>query len=144
LLDFRGWSGEQEEIDLQWMIDNDMSCWYYWALYINPINVINKHQWVSEFEKNYEKYGYKFTDDNFVNWTNGDLVHTKLMKIAKDNNNRSYKYRKIAGFQLGEFSTTLRCNMKDLLELREKDFKDELLLDKTKQFIENYVAKNLE
>ena len=66
------------------------------------------------------------------------------MKIAKDNNNRSYKYRKIAGFQLGEFSTTLRCNMKDLLELREKDFKDELLLDKTKQFIENYVAKNLE
>ena len=139
-----GWSGEQEEIDLQWMIDNDMSCWYYWALYINPINVINKHQWVSEFEKNYEKYGYKFTDDNFVNWTNGDLVHTKFMKIAKDNNNRSYKYRKIAGFQLGEFSTTLRCNMKDLLELREKDFKDELLLDKTKQFIENYVAKNLE
>ena len=139
-----GWSGEQEEIDLQWMIDNDMSCWYYWALYINPINVINKHQQVSEFEKNYEKYGYKFTDDNFVNWTNGDLVHTKLMKIAKDNNNRSYKYRKIAGFQLGEFSTTLRCNMKDLLELREKDFKDELLLDKTKQFIENYVAKNLE
>ena len=54
-----GWNREQEEKDLQWLIDNDMSCWWHWALYINPINAENGVQFVSEFEKNYEKYGYR-------------------------------------------------------------------------------------
>lgn len=139
-----GWDKEQEELDLQWMIDNDMSCWWHWALYINPANVINGQQWVSEFEKNYEKYGYKFTDDNFVNWTNGNLIHTELQQIAENLNNYSYKYKKVAGFRIGEFSTTLKCKMQDLINVRESEVPYTLLLENTQQFIKDYIQKNLE
>lgn len=139
-----GWSKEQEERDLQWMIENDMSCWWHWALYINPANVINGQQWVSEFEKNYEKYGYKFTEDNFVNWTNGNLVHTELQQIADDLNDYSYKYKKVAGFRIGEFSTTLKCKMQDLINVRESEVPYKLLLENTQQFVEEYIKKNLE
>jgi hypothetical protein len=139
-----GWSKEQEEIDLQWMIDNDMSCWWHWALYINPVNIINGQQWVSDFERNYEKYGYKFTEDNFVNWTNGNLVHTELQQIAIELNEKSYKYKKVAGFRMGEFSTTLRCKMQDLVNVRESEVSYNLLLENTQQFISNYIKKNLE
>lgn len=138
-----GWNQAQEEEDLKWLIDNDMSCWWHWALYINPINVENGVQFVSEFERHYEKYGYEFTDDNRVNWVNGDLIHADLVNIAEEINNKCYEYKKVAGFRIGEFSTTLRCDMKDLVNTYEKDVEYEILLNNTKQFIENYIAKNL-
>ena len=139
-----GWSKEQEDLDLKWMIENDMSCWWHWALYINPANVINGQQWVSEFEKNYEKYGYKFTEDNFVNWTNGNLVHTELQAIAESLNEQSYKYKKVAGFRIGEFSTTLKCKMQELVNVRESEVPYNLLLENTQQFVTDYIRKNLE
>jgi hypothetical protein len=139
-----GWNREQEEKDLQWLIDNDMSCWWHWALYINPINVDNGVQFVSEFERNYKKYGYEFTDDNRVNWVNGDLVHTDLVDIAEEINQKSHRYKKVAGFRIGEFSTTLRCDMKDLIDTYETSVEYNLLLNNTKQFINNYIKKQLE
>lgn len=139
-----GWSKEQEELDIKWLIENDMSCWWHWALYINPINVKNNQKWVSEFEKNYEKYGYTFTDDNFVNWTNGDLVHVELQEIAEDINARTHKYKKVAGFRIGEFSTTLKCKMIDLININESDVSRELLLKNTQDFLNDYIRKNLE
>lgn len=139
-----GWDREQEERDVQWLIDNDMSCWWHWALYINPINVSQGQKWVSEFEKNYEKYGYKFTDDNFVNWTNGNLVHTELQQIAEHINVSTYKYKKVAGFRIGEFSTTLRCDMKDLVDVYEAEVDYNLLLKNTQDFVNEYIRKHLE
>jgi hypothetical protein len=121
-----------------------MSCWWHWALYINPINVDNGVQFVSEFERNYKKYGYEFTDDNRVNWVNGDLVHTDLVDIAEEINQKSYRYKKVAGFRIGEFSTTLRCDMKDLIDTYETNVEYNLLLNNTKQFINNYIKKQLE
>ncbi len=138
-----GWNKEQEEKDLQWMIENDMSCWWHWALYINPINVESGLQFVSEFERNYEQYGYEFTDDNRVNWVNGDLVHTELQQVAIDLNNKSFEYKKVAGFRIGEFSTTLKCDMKDLINTYEKDVEYRLLLNNTKQFINKYIKSQL-
>ena len=140
-----GWSKEQEELDLQWMIDNDMPCWYHWALYINPINVENGKQFTSEFEREYSKYGYEFKKpNNFVNWTNGDLVHEELIEIAADIHNRTAKYKKIAGFRIGEFSTSLRCPMKDLIDVYESDVSVEHLKDLTKDFVNKYVQKHFE
>lgn len=139
-----GWNGKQEEKDLQWMIDNEMSCWWHWALYINPINVENGVQFVSEFEREYKKYGYEFNiPNNFVNWVNGDLVHTELQQVAEEINDKSFKYKKVAGFRIGEFSTTLRCDMKDLVNTYEKDVEYSLLLNNTKQFVKNYIAYQL-
>jgi hypothetical protein len=139
-----GWNREEEEKDLQWLIDNDMSCWWHWALYINPINAENGVQFVSEFEKNYEKYGYEFTDDNFVNWVNGNLVHTELQQAAIEINDKSFKYKKVSGFRIGEFSTTLRCDMKDLVNVNEIDVPRETLLNNTKQFVNKYIECQLQ
>ena len=139
-----GWNKEQEEIDLQWMIDNDMSCWWHWALYINPVNVEDGSPFVSEFERNYEKYGYQFTDNNRVNWINGDLVHTELQQAAIELNDRSFKYKKVAGFRIGEFSTSLQCSMADLVNVYEIDVSYDLLLNNTKQFVNKYIECQLQ
>ena len=138
-----GWNKEQEELDLQWMIENDMSCWWHWALYINPINVEAGSPFVSEFEKNYEKYGYQFTDDNRVNWVNGDLVHTELQQVAIELNDKSFKYKKVSGFRIGEFSTSLQCSMADLVNVKEIDVSRKTLLDNTKQFVNKYIESQL-
>ena len=97
-----------------------------------------------EFEKNYEKYGYEFTDDNFVNWVNGNLVHTELQQAAIEINDKSFKYKKVSGFRIGEFSTTLRCDMKDLVNVNEIDVPRETLLNNTKQFVNKYIECQLQ
>jgi hypothetical protein len=138
-----GWDKEQEEIDLQWMIDNDMSCWWHWALYINPINVENPVNFTSEFERNYEKYGYEFKGTNRVHWTNGNLEHKRCSEIAEELNEMAYEYKKVAGFRIGEFATTLQCDMKDLVNTLEKDVCHDLLVNNTQEFINKYVAFQL-
>lgn len=140
-----GWSKEQEEIDLQWLIDNDMPCWWHWALYINPINVQNGKQFTSEFEREYKKYGYEFNKPgNFVNWTNGNLDHEELIKIAEDMSERTGKYKKIAGFRIGEYSSTLKCNMSELIDVYESSIPIPYLKSLVDDFVNTYVKRHLE
>lgn len=140
-----GWSKEQEEIDLQWLIDNDMPCWYHWALYINPINVENQKQFTSEFEREYKKYGYEFKKpNNFVNWVNEDLVHEELISIAEKIHEKTKKYKKIAGFRLGEYSTSLRQDFSTLIDVYEEDVDKNKLKNLVKDQIDTYVSKHLE
>lgn len=140
-----GWSKEQEEKDLQWLIENDMPCWYHWALYINPINVENKKQFTSEFEREYKKYGYEFNKpSNFVNWTNGNLIHEELIDIAANIHERTKNYKKIAGFRLGEYSTTLRQDFASLIDTYEEDVDIIHLKKLVKDQIDTYVRKHLE
>ena len=103
----------------------------------------NDSPFVSEFEKNYEKYGYQFTDDNRVNWVNGDLVHTELQQVAIELNDKSFKYKKVSGFRIGEFSTSLQCSMADLVNVKEIDVSRKTLLDNTKQFVNKYIESQL-
>jgi len=139
-----GWNQEQEKIDLQWMIDNDMPCWYHWALYINPINVENEKQFTSEFEREYKKYGYEFKKpNNFVNWVNGDLVHEELMSVAEKIHAETKNYKKIAGFRLGEYATTLRQNFSTLIDVYEEDVDKSKLKNLVKNQIDTYVGKHL-
>jgi len=140
-----GWSKEQEEIDLQWLIDNDMPCWWHWALYINPINVENEKQFTSEFEREYKKYGYEFNKpNNFVNWTNGNLDHEELINIAAEISSRTEKYKKIAGFRIGEYSSTLRCSMAELIDVYESSIPISHLKDLVDDFVNTYVKRHLE
>jgi hypothetical protein len=139
-----GWSSEQESTDVQWLIDNEMPAWYHWALYINPINVENKKQFTSEFEREYKKYGYEFKKpNNFVNWVNGDLVHEELMSVAEKIHNETKNYKKIAGFRLGEYSTTLRQNFSTLIDVYEEDVDRSKLKNLVNDQIDTYVSKHL-
>lgn len=144
ILGLPNWSEEQEERDVQWLVENEMSCWTHRALYINPANVIQGKKWVSEFEKEYEKYGYRFADNDFINWTNGELTHTQLQQIAKKIEIKTRNYRKVAGFKIGEISKTLQCTMKELIDVNECDIDHDILYANTKEFIETYIKKNLE
>lgn len=140
-----GWNREQEELDVQWLIENEMPCWWHWALYINPINVINQKQFTSEFEREYKKYGYEFNKpNNFVNWTNGNLDHAELVNIAAEISDRTEKYKKIAGFRIGEYSTSLRCSMLELVDVYESSIPIPYLKSLVDDFVNTYVNKHLE
>jgi hypothetical protein len=140
-----GWNREQEELDVKWLIENEMPCWWHWALYINPINVINQKQFTSEFEREYKKYGYEFNKpNNFVNWTNGNLDHEELINIAAEISERTEKYKKIAGFRIGEYSSTLRCKMSELVDVYETSIPIPHLRALVTDFVNTYVNKHLE
>jgi len=71
-------------------------------------------------------------------------VHTELQQAAIELNDRSFKYKKVAGFRIGEFSTSLQCSMADLVNVYEIDVSYDLLLNNTKQFVNKYIECQLQ
>jgi len=79
-----------------WCVDNDMYSWDYSALHISE-NKDKKYK--SEFELNYEKYGYRFTSHS---WHNRYWDTTKSINFQKEMNENAKSRNRISTFRLME------------------------------------------
>jgi radical SAM superfamily enzyme YgiQ (UPF0313 family) len=135
-----GLDAESEE-DLwnthNWCIENKIADWHFSVLTI--LKTENERLWSSEFDKEYEKYGYSFPEISrpwywvSKNW-NFDSAWNVTKKLLKES-----KCKKIAGWQLFE-SSNLNYNL-DFLSKQgyyfseSKDFKL-----RSQQFLDRYCS----
>ena len=128
---------EQLEEDTNWLIDNDMHCWTFNYLWLEP------GYYQSEFSKNSEKYGFVFTDKNFPwEWKHEYWDLKKAIVVTEELNKKSYDHLKMAAWQLGEH-VSLGYEFSELISTYQKDKNIDEISEKITQFINNYINKNL-
>jgi radical SAM superfamily enzyme YgiQ (UPF0313 family) len=128
---------EQLEEDNNWLIENDMHCWYFSYLWLEP------GYYQSEFSKNSEKYGFTFPDKNIPwKWKNTYWDLDKAIEISTKLNNDAFDHLKIGAWQLGEISS-LGYDFSKLMSIYQKDKPKDDIRSKAKEFIKTYIAKSL-
>jgi radical SAM superfamily enzyme YgiQ (UPF0313 family) len=88
----------------QWCIDNEMYSWAFQPLTINrnPNNIYK-----SQFEKEYEKYGYSFLDNmSDDNWKNDLWTADEAKRLVDEITAIDEKYQKPAGFLLSSLASS--------------------------------------
>lgn len=129
----------------EWLIHNDIGKWR-WA----PLFVTNKNQnsiWLSEFDKNYEKYGLKFSEQNSINWHHDQCNYQQAIDKSVQLQTRAFNSLKNCGFTLSDYCTTLGTDFKTSMHLRWAElFSDESrteIYNSMKRNVDNYVVNHL-
>jgi radical SAM superfamily enzyme YgiQ (UPF0313 family) len=79
------------EMTLQWFIENKMGKWDF-----TPLS-ISRHPdkiWKSEFDLEYEKYGYSFVGDSLHEWKNDIWTWSSAVPLAVHLNSKNDQYIK--------------------------------------------------
>jgi hypothetical protein len=136
---------DQLSADVDWVIKNNM-----YDCLIFPLNIDLQKPGeitsVSEFEKNYQQYGFVFPDP--VNrswyWENGDWNYDTALKVAGTLLEEVTKNNKIfASWNLGE-AASLNYDIDELMNRQVVELvRDQDHFNRGWNFIENYVIKNL-
>ena len=118
-----------------------MKSWYWAAL---SINSDKDNPYKSEFEKDYDKYGYKFPTDDKLNWVNTSSGWDYATALKKELViiERSAVYEKYAAFQLARAAGVLNKPFSDLMHVPVKSTEAELQ-QKLKIFLKDYVEFQL-
>jgi hypothetical protein len=127
----------QLEDDCNWLINNDMHLWSFVPLWLEP------GYYQSEFSNNAPKYGFTFPDvSRPYAWHNKewtfDIAYDVYTKLNAMSNNK----HKVAGWQLGEYSS-LGYSMKELMSTYVKDLQYNELEIKSRNFLNTYIQNNL-
>jgi len=85
-----------------WCADNKMYNWGFNHLWIdkNP-----GRKWKSEFETDYEKYGYSFIGNSSINWKNDLWTRPEAQIFADNLNKESFYSGKLAAFGLALYAS---------------------------------------
>ena len=122
----KDWQDSQE-----WFIQNKIHDWFY--------NVLSIHKSLasSEFEREYEKYGYKFINDSKVNWVSSHMTRDRANEWVNNNIKKlagiavpsvwNYSSHRNMGFSKQEI---LNSNYLDLSQIRVKNRMTEKLIEK--------------
>ncbi len=136
-----GWSPSELIEDTKFMIENDMHSWNFYSLDIRPDRSIsNWHH--SEFDINYEKYGYRFNEHDMYNWIRGDISRREVERLSNEANDFSYKHKKIAGWDLGLLANYTN-SMSELLNKKTIEFDYNPITQKSNTFLQEYIGKNV-
>lgn len=136
-----GWTPDELIENTTFMIENDMHCWNFYSLDIRPNRSIsNWHH--SEFDIHYEKYGYRFNENDMYNWIMGDITREEVERLSTEANEISYKHKKIAGWELGLLSN-YTTSMAELMNIKSVDFNYDAITQKSKIFLREYIGKNV-
>jgi radical SAM superfamily enzyme YgiQ (UPF0313 family) len=128
---------EQLEQDSEWLIENDMNCWHWSYLWLEP------GYYQSEFNKNADKYGFIFTDKKLPwLWKHEYWDLNKAITISEKLNNDAHLHLKIAAWQLGEYAS-LGYDFSELLSMYQKDKPKKQIINKIEKFMNNYVSQSL-
>jgi len=129
----KDWEEAQE-----WFKHNKIHDWFF-----NPLS-IHKGLQYSEFEKNYEKYGYRFIDNSNWNWVSDHMTRERASEWVKNN------IKKLAGMtvpSVWNFSANRNLGLTKEEILKESyislnEIRDENKL--TEKLIENYYKLAME
>jgi hypothetical protein len=132
-----GLPGEDEEsinTTQKWFIDNQMHSWSWNGLYLNKI----PHFTSSEFDKNYEQYGYRFPSSSPVNWENDFWTKTLADEKAALLNNESLPYKKTGPWLLGELASTGGVTVDEIKHLKHAELPYATINSATELFLQKY------
>ncbi len=96
----------------------------------------------SEFEREYDKYGYSFPEGNFTEWTNENWNAQQARTYSENLNKRATEHRKISTFDLTLYAS-LGYSFDELMAKNFKDIKWEEYQSITRTFVDEYVGKQL-
>jgi radical SAM superfamily enzyme YgiQ (UPF0313 family) len=134
-----GENSESVEETQRWCLDNDMYRWEFAELNIS------KHPgkaWKSEFDLNYEKYGYTFESHTAHKWKSDLWTYTDAATMTAKLNKESFPTCVHASFPLAGF-VSLGYSFDELNHVRVKDFPFQECLDKSDKFVSEYVRNQL-
>lgn len=118
ILGLPGWTYSELEKDMQWLIDNNMHRWKWWALYVNPVS---GKLYQSEFDRNHDQYGIKFRPNNMINWEYKNLWHEHIRLAALQANEWCDPHCCVGGWLLGELSATYQKPMSEVMKMKLSD-----------------------
>lgn len=141
-----GLPGEDESsIDAthKWCMDNKMYSWQFCALGIHD-SPTERHQWVSTFDTEYAKYGYKFLDpDAPWKWHNEHWTFAQAVEKASVLRTEAYKHAKFACWSLSEAACALGKSFDSLMHMYLNEVPDTIINAGTKTLVDQYVISQL-
>lgn len=129
--------------DCDWMIKNNMYYCIFNALYINR-NSTGAMATVSEFERNYQKYGFTFPDStNPYYWENSDWNFAKALQTRDELQRKTIEHQLISSWELGECAS-LGYSVDDIINKSHFNFvTNQEFFTRSWNFINNYITKSL-
>ena len=119
---------------VKWCIDNNM---YHWMFFPLNIDSFPDKVWKSEFDLNYEKYGYKFSKSKTDWFTDGwDL--TGAAEFANQLNQKSSPYVRVASWTLLGLAS-LGYPINEIKNMKISDLPMADIKDKSNKFIKSYI-----
>jgi hypothetical protein len=117
----------------KWLQENKIT--NFW----NALGLEPNKPYKSEFDKNFEKYGYKLTERN-NNWHWGnDIMNADIaLMIAEEYNKQSLPNQPVPSFLLFPLLSTGLFNRKELAAINGKDIPKLLIAEKTQTMIAEY------
>jgi radical SAM superfamily enzyme YgiQ (UPF0313 family) len=131
-----GESSQDLDETQQWCIDNNMHSWFW-----NPLS-ISKHPdlvWKSEFDLNYENYGYSFPNQNDLNyWENDSWNANTASEKSKQLSDAMQPFNKPGPWLVGEIAS-LGYQFKDVMLKYKHELNFNEFEAKTKTFVDQYI-----
>jgi hypothetical protein len=138
-----GLPGESKDSILethQWCKENEMYEWNFGALYITR-NV--GKVWLSEFELDYQKYGYSFEHSEGLNWKNEHFTFNEAYSLSNIlNTEAKAQYTMPTAFDLAQ-NVGLGYTFDEMLLVKRKDLPVLDFLDKQTRLVRNYIDYQL-
>jgi hypothetical protein len=123
----------------QWCIDNEMHYWNWLPLSLSRSTSVYTP---SEFDKNYQKYGYRFPKPlSDVYWENDVWnVDTATVK-AKELNSVQLQHGYWAGYVSAALASTLRKPLSEIIKIRKNEKTPNKQM--SDDFVKRYIEKHL-
>jgi hypothetical protein len=124
----------------QWLTDNKIT--NFW----NDLGLEPGKPYQSEFDKNFEKYGYKVTPGTTKNtwyWENDIMNAHEAFKIAEEYNSQSLPNQPVPSFFLFPLLSTGLFDRKELAGIKGKDLPKDLIAIKTQEMVLEYKSRLL-
>jgi hypothetical protein len=117
----------------KWLQENKIT--NFW----NALGLEPNKPYKSEFDKNFEKYGYKLTEkNNNWHWENDIMNADTALIIAEEYNKQSLPNQPVPSFFLFPLLSTGLFNRKELASINGKDIPKLLIAEKTQTMIAEY------
>ena len=137
-----GLNGESEK-DLdqtqRWCFDNSIYSWRWTAL---SISRHPEQLWKSEFDLEYEKYGYRFPKGETYNWISDDWTYAKAVDKANALNEERRQFVHLNPWHAA-FVASLGYSFDELFTKKNHELDYDTLQSKTKTFLQNYIKAQL-
>lgn len=122
----------------QWVHDNKIT--NFW----NALGLEPERPYKSDFDKNFEKYGYTLTPSKMKygwQWKNNIMDSDEALAIAKEYNSQSLTNQPLPSFVLFVLLSTGLFSTKELSSIKGKDIPKKLIEEKTQEMIATYKNK---
>jgi len=131
---------EQLHSTVDWCLENKMDDWKFQPLFLYK-QTNSSQEWLSEFDKNYNEYGYKIPIDSAPRyWVSDHWNFSKAAKIVEELHARSLNHRRFAGWAMFNASN-LNYDLKFLKDKNYGSLNSEEVTQRIISLVDNYYLK---